>query len=228
MIISPTEPPELKRLLGGDVNMTPERYGCDIFIVARGQLIGIQRKEIKDLFASVEGGRLKTQMDMMGPLHAAYLIIEGSPRFTTNGKLMGRRYGREWTRDSYTSILISCQNRGVHVLHSADVAGTAHLCELIEAWHAKETHSLIDGARASATKLFGTSPTHREFGSHMLQGIPGVGPKVAGAIYAMFGLPLQLTVTEAQLQQVPGVGPKLAKKIWRAINGDMKPTEFVK
>lgn len=226
MIIAPTEPPALRAI--GDVNMTPEKYGCDIFIIARGQLIGIQRKEISDLFASVEDGRLKVQMDMMGPLHASYVIIEGSPRFTTDGKLMGKRYGRQWTRDAYTSVLISIQNRGVKVLHSANLEDTIRLCKLVEQWHGKDTHSLIDGARAGASKLFGVAPTHKEFASHMLQGIPGVGPKVAGAIYTMFGLPLQLTLTEAELQQVPGVGPKLAKKIHRAINGDMKPTEFVK
>lgn len=226
MIISPTEPPALRAI--GTVSMMPEDHGCDIAFVARGKLIGIQRKEIKDLFSSVESGRLQGQMDKMGNLDDAYLIVEGEPRFSTDGKVLGKRYGRPWTRDGYTGVLVGAQHRGLHVLHTRDLKGTIHLCQYLEKWHMKESHSMLGGAaRTGPTTLFGSVPTQREFAVHMLQGIPGVGPKMAGAIFDMYGLPLTLTVTEADLMKVDGIGKSKAAKIVRAL-ADRKATEFVK
>ena len=226
MIISPTEPPALRAI--GTVSMMPEDHGCDIAFVARGKLVGIQRKEIKDLFSSVEAGRLQGQMDKMGNLDEAYLIVEGEPRFSTDGKVLGKRYGRPWTRDSYTGVLVGVQHRGLHVLHTKDLAATVHLCQYLEGWHQKESHSMLGGAaRQGPTTLFGSNPTQKEFAVHMLQGIPGVGPKMAGAIFDAYGLCLELTVTEADLMKVDGIGKAKAGKIARAFS-ERKPTEFVK
>lgn len=226
MIISPTEPAALRDI--GTVSMMPEDHGCDIAFVARGKLIGIQRKEIKDLFSSVESGRLQGQMDKMGNLDDAYLIVEGEPRFSTDGKVLGKRYGRPWTRDSYTGVLVGVQHRGLHVLHTRDLKATIHLCQYLEQWHMKESHSMLGGAaRQGPTTLFGSTPTQKEFAVHMLQGIPGVGPKMAAAVFDMYGLPIRWTVTVEDLLKVEGIGKVKAGKIFRALE-DRKATEFVK
>jgi ERCC4-type nuclease len=225
VLISATEPAALRAI--GQVNEYAEQHGCDIFFVARGKKIGIQRKEIKDLFGSIEYGRLQNQMDKMTNLDDAYLIVEGEPRFSTDGKVMGKRYGQPWNRDRYVGVLIGVQHRGLHVLHTKDLAGTIHLVQYLEKWHLKEEHSMLRGAaRQGPTTLFGSSPTQREFAVHFLTGIPGVGSKMAGAIFDMYGLPLQLTVTVDDLVKVPGIGKAKAARIMRAFQ-ERKASEFV-
>lgn len=226
MLISVTEPPALRAI--GQTSEYPEAHGCDIAFVALGKWIGIQRKEIMDLFQSVEGNRLQGQMDKMTNLDVAYLIVEGKPSFSNDGKLLGKRHGQPWTETRYLSVLISCQHRGLKVLHTDDLAHTIRMCLVLEAWHNKEDHSLLGpAARSGPTTLFGSTPTQREFGIHVLQSIPGVGVKMAGAIFDLYGLPVTWTVTEKDLMKVPGIGKAKAGKIVRAF-ADRKPTELVK
>lgn len=217
MIIAPTEPPTLRAI--GTVGMFPEQHGCDISFVARAKMIGIQRKEIRDLFASVEEGRLQRQMDMMTNLDEAYLIVEGEPRWSTDGKLLGKRYGsRTWTEDAYTGVLLGVQHRGLHVLHTKDLPGTIRRVQYLEAWHLKESHSMLGPAvRSGPTTLFGSTPTHREFAVHVLQSLPGVGIKMAQAIFDRYGLPIALTITAEDLMKVDGIGKAKAGKIVRAL-----------
>lgn len=59
-----------------------------------------------------------------------------------------------------------------------------------------------------------------EWGIHVIQSFDGIGPGVAGAIFDRFGLPIQWTVTKADLESVPGVGKKRASKMWETLNGE--------
>ena len=225
MLIAPTEPEALRKI--GRVSMFPERHGCDVSFVGKdGKLVGVQRKELADLFSSVEDGRLGQQVNMMGGLDAAYIIIEGVPRFTFDGDLVGKQYGQRWTRNSYEAVLWSVAARGVRVNHTRDLADTIRMLKHLEEWHLKAKHSSLD-RRPGPKTMWGSAPTLREFGVHMLQSVPGLGPELAGRIFDRFGLPLELTVTVKELCEVEGVGKKTAEKIVRAFT-ITNPTEFVK
>ncbi len=81
----------------------------------------------------------------------------------------------------------------------------------------KEKHKGIN-VRPKPQTLWG-SLKDRDYGVHLIQGIDGIGPGVAGAIFDKFGVPFTLTVTKAELESVDGVGPKRADKIVRMFNG---------
>ena len=63
MLISPTEPPELKAL--GKLSLLTEKHGADVLIMPHASwegMLGVQRKELKDLLASMSDGRFGEQM----------------------------------------------------------------------------------------------------------------------------------------------------------------------
>lgn len=215
MIISPTEPPELRAI--GRVGFYPERHGCDIYFVANGHHVGIQRKEIGDFFGSMEGKKLlPKQLNMMMNLDVKYLIIEGEPKWTMDGHLIGKSFGQRWTRDSYRGVLLSIAAKGVIILHSKSLADTIEYVRYLESYHKKDKHHSLDG-RDSPFVMFGSTPTQREFAVYVLQSLPGVGPELADRIFNMYGLPLQLTVGVEQLCEVEGVGKKKAEAIVRSL-----------
>ena len=74
--------------------------------------------------------------------------------------------------------------------------------------------------RPKPTTLWG-SRSDRDWGIHVIQSFDGIGPGVAGAIFDRFGLPIQWTVTKADLESVPGVGKKRASKMWETLNGEV-------
>lgn len=225
MKIDKAEPAAL-RALGTTVSGSTEKFGVDITFLANGRLIGIQRKELKDLFASVEDGRLGEQIAKMANLEVAYLLVEGVPKFTLDGDLVGKQYGQRWTRNGYEGVLWSVAARGVRVIHSRDLNDTIRMVQHLEEWERKAKHTSLD-RRPGPRTMFGSSPMLREFAVHLLQSVPGLGPEVAGRIFDAYGLPLSLTVTEKDLLTVKGVGPKLAGKIVKAFTAT-DPKDFIK
>lgn len=216
MLISSTEPPSLRAL--GRVSTFPESHGVDIWFIANKCKVGIQRKEVKDLVASLEDGRLAKEIMQMTNLDYRILIVEGELRFTNDGTLMGRGYGSRWTHSQLMGALWSVQAKGLWVLWTKNLTDTKEYILLLEKWFSKSRHDSLE-RRTGPTSIWGTTPTSEEYGSYVLQSLPGVGPEIAKRIYKMYGLPFQWTVTAEDLMKVEGVGKKKAEAMIRAING---------
>lgn len=215
MIVSPTEPPALKKL--GIVSMLPERYGCDLLFASRGRWFGVQRKEFGDLLASMRDGRIAQQVAMMNGLEQAMFVIEGMDKV---------RWGVDGASlDGYTNITLgqirallwSVRDRGMWVDRTSSLTDTVQLVGDFERWCKKPGHKALS-TRPGPVGNWGTA-TSKEWQSHLLQGFPGVGVELADRILDEVGMPLQWRVTRGELARVHGMGAKKIDKLARAVPG---------
>lgn len=217
-MIAPTEPLPIRAL--GRVHSLPEKRGVDVLFPAGGRMVGVQRKEIHDLVASVHDGRLHREAQMIGGcladgrLGIAVLVVEGRFTWTCDGEWV--EPGWRWTRRQHRGLLWSVRAKGIWVEATSDVADTADLCRDLEKWAAKDRHSSLD-RRPGPTGLWGKATT-REYALHVLQSFDGVGPELAGRIVDHFGrLPIGWLVTAADLAEISGIGKVKAKKLIGAL-----------
>lgn len=219
MLVAPTEPPLIKTL--GKVDSRPEQYGVDILFVAKGEWVGIQRKEISDLIASVHDGRLAREVAQMQHLSNAMLVVEGKVQWTLDGVLIrkgGGDWGKPWTLQMHRGLLWSVQQKNIWVGESPNEAGTVQLAKEYQAWHKKDRHTAVV-RRPGPISVWGKAD-NKDYGCHLLMGIDGIGPEVAGRIWDKFGgVPMKWTVTREELMAVDGIGPKKADKILGVFNG---------
>lgn len=214
MIVAPTEPPALRAL--GLCNLEPERRGCDILFHANHAFHGIQRKELKDFIASVHDGRLSKEVaQMSASLATRLLVIEGQPKWSLDGELLGQGFGKPWTLKAHNAYLWSVQARGVWVSSTLNLAGTIELAVRFEEWVRKGKHRSLD-VRPGPGNTWGRV-TNRDYQRHLVMGVEGYGPELADAVIDALGMPFKLCVTEEQLKGVAGVGPKKAKAMVRAL-----------
>ena len=88
--VAPTEPASL-RAAADHVSQHPERFGVDVLIVGAHHTVGIQRKTVSDLLASLDDGRLAEQSILMkglGP-NEVVVLIEGAVRFVNDVLVTG-------------------------------------------------------------------------------------------------------------------------------------------
>lgn len=203
MLVAPTEPPALRAI--GTTSLTPERWGVDFFWSAgKNGLAGVQRKEFRDLIASVRDGRLAKECAQMQQLAIPMLVVEGRPKWTGDGILLDQ--WTPWTKDQYTSLLASVQSRGIWVFCSDDMDDTIRTIMDLERWSKKEGHSTL--VRRPAPSSPWGKPGNRDWALHIIQGLPGCGPELAARIYDEHGIPWGWKVTRKELGSVRGVGPK--------------------
>lgn len=215
MLIAPTEPAPLKAI--GTVNLLPERFGVDILFSSRGRWFGIQRKEISDLINSIHDGRLQREIaQMQGRLEIAVLIVEGSVKWTLDGELVGNGWGKGWTRRQHRGLLWSVESKGVWTAQTGTVRETIDWVQDFELWCGKDRHHSLE-RRPGPSGMWG-KPDHREYGCHLLMGLPGVGPELANRIYEHFGgVPWEWRVGMEELMEVQGIGKKKAEEILGAL-----------
>ena len=219
-LISPAEHHTAIKSLGR-ISSIPERYGADILWwddVISGW-VGVQRKAVPDLVASVTDGRLAKEIGQMNQCKVTSLIVEGRAHWSTDGVLM-KSYAR-WTKAQHRSLLRSIQNRGVFVEHSDSPADTAVLVGEMASWVSKGDHKSLDRRPNPPSDTWGRV-SDKAWGCHLLQSIPDIGPKQAEEIWDHFEgkLPLQMTVGKKDLLKVRGLGPKKAEKILKAFGGE--------
>jgi ERCC4-type nuclease len=215
LLIAPTEPRQLKRL--GESSIVPEMYGVDVLWGTSAGLCGVQRKEFKDLLASMEDGRLgKEVAQMQGKLHVGVVVVEGDGVWGTDGQLMDawKRVSRHQVR----SYLYTVRSSGVWVEVSEDLADTIQVVEGLVKWTRKMRHtSLLSRPGPGQRADWGKANRH-EWAVHLLSGFEGVGVGVAENILAHFGkVPLRWEVSEEELRQVKGVGKVRARKLIEAL-----------
>jgi ERCC4-type nuclease len=174
-LISPTEPPEIKRL--GRTSPKPERYGVDVLWFNKRGKFGVQRKQFPgDFLASLHDGRLQREMAQMQSLTAGILIIEGFGQWSTDGRLLDQR---QFTKQQFFSLVTSFHFQyGMSVQRVRDMLGTAQAIHAFYAWSEKDNHRSLD-RRPNPAGKWGTADS-REWAIHLLQSFEGIGPVQVG------------------------------------------------
>lgn len=179
---------------------------------------GVQRKEFKDLLASVDD-RLPREVSMMARLDFAVLLVEGDGRWSIDGALLDTYGGKDWTRQAVRNLLLSVQERGIRLVHTADLNDTAATIRGLEAYSRKKSHDSLD-RRAKNIGGWGVH-SNRDFGLWLLQGLPGVSHTLAKNMYDYFGgVPWRWVCDEKELMKVPGIGKVRAKQMYRILKGE--------
>lgn len=219
LLISPAEPAVIRAI--GRVSSLTEELGADILFHSKAGWVGIQRKEIKDLIASCHDGRLAKEVAQLQDLPIRYLIIEGRPQWTLDGQLLSS-YGK-WTKKSMSGVRISLQVAGVHLLQTDSIQDTIAEISHLHEWWNKDSHGGLF-VRPKPQATWGEL-SNRDYGIHLLQSFPSIGPRTAGNIYDYFEgrLPLKWEVSEAELAKIPGVGKVRAQGMIRVLSGTSVP-----
>ena len=195
--------------------MFPETFGCDVIMSSPDGWVGVQRKEIKDLLASINDRRLGEQVAKMSGLAVKVLVVEGKVRWTDSGEMLGDRWTR-MNRGTLRKILWGLRRQGVWVEWTDSLSDTVQLLGDLETWSRKKKHrGLVP--RGAAQSVWGKA-TNRDFQLFMLQGLPGVGPDTAERILDEAGMIIGLKPDAVErLGRVRGVGPKTIEKIREAL-----------
>lgn len=220
MLISPSESPTFRAL--GTSTWKAEEYGADAVWVGRKLLYGVQRKALSDFVASVDDGRLATERLQMFSLDRAFLILEtgerggAAPREMPNTSLAALgAYGRPWTGPQLRGVLYGLMADGIQVICTRDEAETIARVVELEAWSKRADHQSARSRGSCPTDVFGKRD-NRQYGVWLLMSLPGVGAKMAGAIWDHFGgLPIGLRegVGVKELMAVEGVGKVTAQRV---------------
>lgn len=212
LLVAPTEPKQLRAL--GKVSSVPERFGCDFLWSVKGGLAGVQRKEFRDLLASISDGRLNKEVGQMNRVVRPVLVVEGCGHWTLDGEL-NDQYSRI-TRGQLRALLYSIRDRGIWVEASDGLADTEDVVAGIVRWTRKEVHRSL-AARPKPQGRWGRVD-HHGWAVHVMTSFPGIGPGTAESLIQHFGgVPLAWMVDERELAQVPGIGPVRARRLIRAL-----------
>jgi ERCC4-type nuclease len=217
IFVSPTEPLELRNI--GTTSLITEQYGSDVlFTCDDGRLVGVQRKQFPgDFLASVFDGRLAIQMAQMKQLDHGVLVLEGRQQWTTEGKLVSNasqgRSRTTWTKDQHRGFLYSVKHMGAWVEESTSLGDTIHLVSHLADWFNKDQHLSLMGRPGPERQSAWGHITNKDWQRHMVQGLPNVGPTLAGNILRDLGMPFKMTVSREELMTVQGIGKKMADKI---------------
>lgn len=219
MFVSPTEPKELRDL--GTVSLLTEEYGCDVLIWDHsiGSWMGIQRKEMGDLVASIGDGRFAEQIAKMQQLDRQVLLIEGRGEWGSDGKWM-RGYGARISWSGMQQLINSVRLTGIWTVSTDRLTGPCSTSDWLtstETWAKKDTHSGLLATRGPVKKTWGTSD-NADYQRHLLLGLEGMGPSLAERVLATTGMPLGWRSGMPEgLSAVPGVGPKKIAKWVKAV-----------
>lgn len=213
MLIAPTEPVKLKEI--GTVSLAPERRGVDVlWASAVTGLVGVQRKEFPgDFVSSKSDGRLAKEFAQMQSLNVAVLVLEGPQVWTIEGALL-HPYGEPWTKSKLRRYLCSVRARGIWVERTDSLADTIAFVRDLEEWSKKAKHHSTEQRPGVKRDGWGRA-SDRDYLVHFLQGLPGVGPELAGRMVDTIGCPFSLSATEEELRSVHGMGKAKAKTIRR-------------
>lgn len=214
MWVSPAEPERLRS--GRKVSPLCEQRGADFLFVAHGEWVAIQRKEIQDFIASLGDGRLQKELAQLQTCHHKILILEGKIQWTTEGEMLGKGYGRTWTRKQWRAILWGIRSKGIWIEPTDDVSDTIATLTWIEQWFNKDTHNSLT-RRPAAMSMWG-HPSNEDYQRHLVMGLPGVGPELADRIVRTFGgVPFGWKIKEGDLLKVEGIGKKKAATIYKTL-----------
>lgn len=217
-LVSPTEPEKLRQI--GELSWITEDYGVDVLFAERNKLIGVQRKTFPaDFIASLYDGRLTKEVAQMKKLDMAMIVLEGRAHWTLDGELMMDYRSSNINRAAFRNLCHSFWFvYGIAMGYTDTIDDTIAAIATFRSWAQKEQHvSLM--RRPKAQDPWQGQVQGRDFGIFFLQGLPGVGPHLATAIYDYFGrIPLRWDIDRDELSKVPGVGKIRLERLWAAFD----------
>lgn len=216
MLISPAERPVDFWHPLGETSSLPEKFGVDFltFSPVFG-MVGVQRKEISDLIASLSDGRVTREIIDMRELGVGVWLIEGKPQWSTEGLLMSNRgqRGQPFTRSAFQGVLFSLMSEGFWLITTDSREDSMNWLSSLDTWMQKPSHKGLT-SRPNARSVFG-STNEKDHDVHFMKGVEGLGHTRALAIVEHYGgLPLMLK-PGVNLTDVKGVGKGIAAKIER-------------
>ncbi len=213
ILVAPSEPKPILQLitdLGHEaiISTQPETRGADYLMSGQLGFVAVQRKEVGDLLASIEDGRLQQQISLLRYEPVPILMLEGWPEFTTGGQHLDRP---RWNLTGFRNILRSIGREGIQIERTDDLADTAAaLAELEHYWQRPVHTSLLTRPKRIRTDSFGRKQAD-DRAAWVLQGFPNIGPELARRIVAKFeGLPLSWTCSLEEWCEVEGIGKTTA------------------
>lgn len=223
MLVSSTEPFVFKAL--GTSSTTPERYGVDFLIIKGKAKTGVQRKKFpEDLMASLADGRLYEQVHLMGKLDRAIIILEGYGKWTSDGELIDS-WAQRFTKDQLYGLLMSLAFEfGIEVLILRNMTETQEFLIALESWAGKERHTSLRVRPGPSKDSWGRIGV-KEYGMHLLQSFPGVGPELASRIWDHFGgVPIKWEIDGPEdLSAIHGIGKQKAAQIYQMLVKEVSP-----
>ena len=201
----------------------PEKHGCDILIPTKKGVVGFQRKTLPDLVSSIQDGRLYyelSQLNASATVAHSYLIVESM--FVTT--IDGNYAEAQLSVSTLHSIIAKFHAHNVGFLPTQSPRSTVTCCLSVSHYIASGKSGVLHRPK-QVTNEWGQSNS-KSYGVFLLQSFPGIGPKVAEAIYDHFnGVPIQWAVNAGELALVPGVGRKRAEALVGALRpgGPIRP-----
>lgn len=152
----------------------------------------------------------------MQSLDQRMLIVEGPVRFTNEGEMMDRPFGQKLSRKQWKGLLWSARLKGIWVETSESMDDTIEQLAWFEEWFKRDKHSALE-RRPGPVSMWG-NPTNEDYQRHLVMGLPGVGPELAGRIVEKFkGVPWEWTIAFEELTTIDGIGAKKARSIYDAL-----------
>lgn len=198
------------------VSSMPERHGSDIISVTPTGLIGYQRKTLPDLSSSLLDGRLYYELAQMvssASLATSFLVIESPLRRTVDELSFT---DSTITPAQLRSIIAKFHLNGIGYLPTASLTDTFAAIQSMGRYLSSGDATTIRRPK-QLSNTWGTIQSDA-YALFLLQSFPGIGPKLAGDIYAHFhGVPIAWTVDAKALSAVPGIGKKKAADLIAAL-----------
>ena len=213
MLISPAERPVSFWAPLGKTSSVPEQLGVDFLTYSPTMgVVGIQRKEINDLVASLSDGRVAREvLQMKESLDVGIWMIEGKPLFTSEGQLLSGH--GDFTADSFRGVMFSLQSQGFWLIRTDSAQESMTCLSHLDRWMVKPRHLGLNGVPAAKGML--GAPSDMDWMVHLTQSLPGIGYTRARAVVdACGGLPFRLR-EDVDLAKVPGVGKVTKQRIER-------------
>ena len=215
ILMSPSEPVELRKALQATNNPLCEEKGADILAPTGQGLLGIQRKVVpSDFLASLEDGRLARELPLLSNgVDFPVLLIEGTFIYGRDGRLIVDGRPTRYSRDGITNLLRSVSYaQGIRVEHSGSLIETPDVVNGLVDYLSHDHVSLLK--RPKLQGLWG-KPNINEQLCYFYQGIQGVGVVLAHCLAKEFPNPADLVAASPDdLKALPQIGKQRAERIY--------------
>jgi ERCC4-type nuclease len=214
ILISPSEPAELRQTLKATTSPLCEKLGCDILAPTAKGLLGIQRKEVSDFIASLEDGRLARELPLLvNGVTLPVLLLEGQFNFNADNHLHFGNQVLRFTRQGIHNLVraVSYCN-GVSVEYSISFSETPVIIRELIDFVNKEHKSLLKRPKVQSAWV---KPTANEQLGYFYQGMPSIGVVLSQSLMKTYPCPADLVnASFSDLQALPQIGKVRAEKIF--------------